>query len=178
MLGEPDSLVFGSIIDGVFEGKIITDRDAYYVENAKHYFPNRTHLDHGFHSVIYNENNVDDPYAHRRDGKSNEFIYFLNEITTHGTLTANKTKKKRSNIHFISLMLPNFISRYLNKSIRDSIQDHSETSIINSYIVSRSWCLVAISIYLMGDDYFFCFCIFPTDYYVSTKRFKFRTKSS
>ncbi|XP_037032344.1 disintegrin and metalloproteinase domain-containing protein 10 isoform X2 [Bradysia coprophila] len=68
VLGEPDSLVFGSIHDGVFEGKIITDRDAYYVENAKHYFPNRTHLDHGFHSVIYNENHVEDAYAHKREG--------------------------------------------------------------------------------------------------------------
>lgn len=73
VLGEPDSLVFGSIIDGVFEGKIITDRDAYFVENAKHYFPNRTHVDHGFHSVIYNENNVDDPYANRREGKFYKF---------------------------------------------------------------------------------------------------------
>lgn len=77
VLGEPDSLVFGSIIDGVFEGKIITDRDAYYVENAKHYFPNRTHLDHGFHSVIYNENNVDDPHAHRREGELNKTLIFF-----------------------------------------------------------------------------------------------------
>lgn len=69
MLGEPDSLVFGSIIDGVFEGKIVTDRDSYYVEKAKHYFPNWTHLDYGFHSVIYNENHVEDPYANRREGK-------------------------------------------------------------------------------------------------------------
>lgn len=70
MLGEPNSHVFGSIINGVFEGKIITDAHAYYVENAKHYFPNRSHLDHGFHSVIYNERDViDDPYAHRRKRK-------------------------------------------------------------------------------------------------------------
>lgn len=70
VLGEPSSHVFGSIIDGIFEGKIITDTHAYYVENAKHYFPNRTHLDHGFHSIIYNERDVvDDPYAHKRKGK-------------------------------------------------------------------------------------------------------------
>lgn len=70
VLGEPSSHVFGSIIDGIFEGKIITDTHAYYVENAKHYFPNRTHLDHGFHSIIYNERDVvDDPYAQRRKGK-------------------------------------------------------------------------------------------------------------
>lgn len=71
VLGEPTSHVFGSIIDGIFEGKIITDTHAYYVENAKHYFPNRTHLDQGFHSIIYNERDViDDPYAHKRKGKN------------------------------------------------------------------------------------------------------------
>lgn len=67
VLGEPNSQVFGSIHNGVFEGKIITENDAYYVEHAKHYFPNGTHHDYGFHSVIYNEKHViDDPYAHKR----------------------------------------------------------------------------------------------------------------
>lgn len=69
VLGEPGSHVFGSIIDGVFTGKIHTERDAYFVEHAKYYFPNGTHRDHGFHSVIYNENHVDDPYAKHRTGK-------------------------------------------------------------------------------------------------------------
>lgn len=78
MIGEPHSHVFGSIIDGVFEGKIITDTHAYYVENAKHYFPNRSHLDHGFHSIIYNERDVvDDPYAHKRDGKDMQIVVFF-----------------------------------------------------------------------------------------------------
>lgn len=39
MIGDRNSYVFGSILDGVFEGKIITERDAYYVEHAKRYFP-------------------------------------------------------------------------------------------------------------------------------------------
>lgn len=76
LLGESKSHVFGSIIDGVFEGKIITNRDSYFVENAKHYFPNETHLDHGFHSIIYNEDHVDDPYSKHRHGKWN-FIMFV-----------------------------------------------------------------------------------------------------
>ncbi|XP_064554342.1 disintegrin and metalloproteinase domain-containing protein 10 isoform X1 [Drosophila montana] len=43
VIGDRNSYVFGSIHNGVFEGKIITERDAYYVEHAKHYFPtNRT----------------------------------------------------------------------------------------------------------------------------------------
>lgn len=67
VLGEPHSHVFGSLHDGVFEGKIITENNAYYVEHAKRYFPNRTHLDYGFHSVIYNERDVvDDPFANKR----------------------------------------------------------------------------------------------------------------
>lgn len=73
VLGDPSSHVFGSLHDGVFEGKIITENDAYYVEHAKRYFPNGTHHDYGFHSVIYNERDVvDDPFAHKREpGHSN-----------------------------------------------------------------------------------------------------------
>nr|XP_029718218.1 disintegrin and metalloproteinase domain-containing protein 10-like [Aedes albopictus] len=81
LLGDPDSHVFGSIIDGVFEGKVISSRDSYFVERAKHYFRNSSHPDthplhHGvdghaepFHSVIYNERHVDDPYRERRKGE-------------------------------------------------------------------------------------------------------------
>ncbi|XP_058452877.1 disintegrin and metalloproteinase domain-containing protein 10 isoform X2 [Malaya genurostris] len=79
VLGDPDSHAFGSIIDGVFEGKLITARDSYYVERAKHYFRNSSHPDthplhhvdghdKPFHSVIYNEKHVDDPYRQRRKG--------------------------------------------------------------------------------------------------------------
>lgn len=39
VMGDRNSYVFGSLLNGVFEGKIITDRDAYYVEHAKRYFP-------------------------------------------------------------------------------------------------------------------------------------------
>lgn len=68
VIGDRNSHVFGSIINGVFEGKIITERDAYYVENAKHYFPNRTYDQDEFHSVIYNEKHVEDPYKDVREG--------------------------------------------------------------------------------------------------------------
>lgn len=68
IIGDHNSHVFGSLIDGIFQGKIETETDAYYIEHAKHYFPNQTHFDHGFHSIIYNENNVDDPYAAKRTG--------------------------------------------------------------------------------------------------------------
>lgn len=63
--------MFGSIVDGVFEGKIITSRDSYYVEKRKHYFPNQTdsNNDLNFHSIIYKEDHVDDPYRHLRKGK-------------------------------------------------------------------------------------------------------------
>lgn len=68
IIDDPDSHVFGSIIDGVFEGKIITRKDSYYVEHAKRYFPNGTFNDEGFHSIIYKEKHVDDPYADKREG--------------------------------------------------------------------------------------------------------------
>lgn len=111
LVDDPMSVVHGSVIDGVFEGKIITDRDTYFVEHAKHYFPEiknssaawrnsgeetedmdrfkysveggdqqpeedkqgQTSKDDvdvklDFHSVIYKDEHVDDPYAHKRKG--------------------------------------------------------------------------------------------------------------
>ncbi|XP_077288969.1 zinc-dependent metalloprotease kuz isoform X2 [Arctopsyche grandis] len=66
LLGDRSSTVFGSLVDGVFEGKIMSRHGSYYVEKAKHYFPH----DHNdtFHSVIYKEQDVSDPYAHVREG--------------------------------------------------------------------------------------------------------------
>lgn len=39
LVDEPHSFVHGSLIAGVFEGKIVAERDTFYVEHAKHYFP-------------------------------------------------------------------------------------------------------------------------------------------
>lgn len=65
---DPSSKVFGSVTDGVFEGKIIAHDGSYYVEHARRYFPpnsTRTRV----HSVIYKDGDVTDPYANRRHGK-------------------------------------------------------------------------------------------------------------
>jgi disintegrin and metalloproteinase domain-containing protein 10 len=70
LIGEHNSYVFGSIIDGVFEGKIVSpNAGSFYVEKAKHYFPNGSHINEGFHSIIYNEKHVDDPYNSLHTGK-------------------------------------------------------------------------------------------------------------
>lgn len=73
LLGEPGSEVFGSIIDGVFEGKIMSPKGNYYVEKVRHYKPHlKEHLnnDSSIHSIIYHEDHVEDPYAHLRQGHS------------------------------------------------------------------------------------------------------------
>lgn len=64
--GEPGSRVFGSILDGVFEGKIISPTGSYYVEKSNKYFPSSANV--SFHSVVYKESDVEDPYAHQRTG--------------------------------------------------------------------------------------------------------------
>lgn len=76
-MGERNSQVFGSIIDGVFEGKIISSKDAFYIENAKHYFPNNSFVDYDFHSIIYNENHVNDPYENVREGECFFFVVLI-----------------------------------------------------------------------------------------------------
>lgn len=65
--GEKGSYVFGAISDGVFEGKLVTPRGKYYVEKAYKYFPDKTNQ--SFHSVIYAENDVEDPYEDVRTGR-------------------------------------------------------------------------------------------------------------
>lgn len=65
--GEAGSYVFGSISDGVFEGKIVSPQGSYYVEKVHHYFPKDSNKT--FHSVIYSEGDIEDPYEHLRTGK-------------------------------------------------------------------------------------------------------------
>ena len=55
---------FGAIRDGVFDGQIVTDEGTYYVERANKYFPDLTN--DTFHSVIYHEKHLKDPFYHSR----------------------------------------------------------------------------------------------------------------
>lgn len=68
LLDEPDSVVFGSLLDGIFEGKIMSPSSgSYYVEKASRYFPAESlTMDNGstvnFHSIVYKETDVESPY--------------------------------------------------------------------------------------------------------------------
>lgn len=86
---DPQSKVFGSVTDGVFEGKIIASDGSFYVEHARRYFPpngTRTRV----HSVIYREGDVSDPYAHRRHGHvggcgiTDEVVQWMERIQNSG----------------------------------------------------------------------------------------------
>ncbi|KAI5637445.1 reprolysin family propeptide domain-containing protein [Phthorimaea operculella] len=86
---DPTSAVFGSVTDGVFEGKIMAKDGSYYVEHARRYFPpngTRTKV----HSVIYREGDVSDPYAHRRHGHvggcgiTDEVVQWMERIQNSG----------------------------------------------------------------------------------------------
>ncbi|CAB3236817.1 unnamed protein product [Arctia plantaginis] len=89
LAGDPQSTVFGSVTDGVFEGKIIGSDGSFYVEHARRYFPpngTRTRV----HSVIYREGDVNDPYAHRRHGHvggcgiTDEVVQWMERIQNSG----------------------------------------------------------------------------------------------
>lgn len=86
---DPQSTVFGSVTDGVFEGKIIANDGSFYVEHARRYLPpnnTRTRV----HSVIYREGDVNDPYAHRRHGHvggcgiTDEVVQWMERIQNSG----------------------------------------------------------------------------------------------
>jgi len=58
---EPQSHVFGSLRDGIFDGQITTARDGvFFVERAHRYFP-RQNLNSSQHSVIYHEKHIQHP---------------------------------------------------------------------------------------------------------------------
>lgn len=75
--GEANSTVFGSLIDGVFEGRILSPKGDYFVEKAHHYFPHHTHPNQTFHSVIYHDDHVIDAYQNNRTGESNQYVKIL-----------------------------------------------------------------------------------------------------
>lgn len=89
MLGDKDSFVHGSISDGVFHGKIITSKDSYFVEKAHHYFPNHT-ADASFHSVIYKDDHVNDPYMSQREvhpngcGLTDDMSHWMDRVQNGG----------------------------------------------------------------------------------------------
>lgn len=89
LAGDPQSTVFGSVTDGVFEGKIVASDGSFYVEHARRYFPpngTRTRV----HSVIYREGDVSDPYSHRRHGHvggcgiTDEVVQWMESIQNSG----------------------------------------------------------------------------------------------
>jgi len=53
-LGEPESHVHGSIIDGVFAGRIETPTDTFYIDKSENYFQQAQ----SFHSVIYSDRDM------------------------------------------------------------------------------------------------------------------------
>ena len=68
LIDEPDSHAFGNLRDGIFDGEIRTQTDGvYYVERAQKYFSDLSN--ETFHSVIYHEDHMKDPYQHSRHGK-------------------------------------------------------------------------------------------------------------
>lgn len=66
--GEPGSAVFGSIHDGMFEGKILSKLGNLYIEKASRYFPQSANV--SFHSIVYRESDVEDPYKKLRTGNN------------------------------------------------------------------------------------------------------------
>lgn len=90
VLGDKESFVHGSITDGIFHGRILTSKESYYVENAKYYFPNKSHAENGFHSVIYKDKHVDDPYREQRVahpngcGLTDEISHWMDDIRNNG----------------------------------------------------------------------------------------------
>ena len=65
---EPTSHVFGSINDGIFEGKIYSKDGIFYIERSSKYQSLEKNTDGTVHSIIYRDDDVVDPYEDQRSG--------------------------------------------------------------------------------------------------------------
>ncbi|KAK4021038.1 hypothetical protein OUZ56_002972 [Daphnia magna] len=107
--GEPKSMVYGSIIDGIFDGKIHSQDGVFYVEKATKYFPDNSttakfHRRNPFHSIIYKEAHVVDPYEQHRTGHvggcgvTDEVAAWMDDIQ-HGATDEEKEDEKTNEIN-------------------------------------------------------------------------------
>lgn len=77
LIDEANSAVFGSITDGIFEGKIISPKKGnFFIEKSRKYTHPHGHLkdDEDYHSVIYKESDVDNPY-HNSSSQYYKYIF-------------------------------------------------------------------------------------------------------
>uniref|UniRef100_UPI0037E70891 disintegrin and metalloproteinase domain-containing protein 10 n=1 Tax=Semicossyphus pulcher TaxID=241346 RepID=UPI0037E70891 len=65
IFGERGTLTHGSVVDGRFEGFIITHQGTYYVEPSERYLKDRNVP---YHSVIYHEADIDYPHKYGSEG--------------------------------------------------------------------------------------------------------------
>ena len=66
---------FGSLHDGVFDGQVETPEGTYYIERAHKYF--RDGSNDSFHSVIYHERHLKDPFRHSKAGELLQILLML-----------------------------------------------------------------------------------------------------
>ncbi|XP_060894746.1 disintegrin and metalloproteinase domain-containing protein 10 [Labrus mixtus] len=65
VFGEKGTLTHGSVVDGRFEGFIVTHQGTYYVEPSERYLKDKNVP---FHSVIYHEDDIDYPHKYGSEG--------------------------------------------------------------------------------------------------------------
>lgn len=134
LVDEPHSAVFGSVTDGVFEGKIVAGEGAFYVEHARRYFP-RNGTKTRVHSVIYKDGDVTDPYAHRRHGHvggcgiTDEVVQWMERIQNSGVdddlMTSPAPASSTTYTYHSSPPHPN--------RLRDDLPRHWESHNYNKY---------------------------------------------
>ncbi|XP_014669132.1 PREDICTED: disintegrin and metalloproteinase domain-containing protein 10-like [Priapulus caudatus] len=84
--GVEGTKVDGSILKGVFDGKIYTPKGNYYIERAQKYLDDPVHP-----SIIYAERDVDDVYRHKREteapgcGLTSQVEEWMHQIQTSAT---------------------------------------------------------------------------------------------
>ena len=68
--GPAGGAAFGSLHDGIFDGQVETRHGTYFIERAHKYFKDDSN--DSFHSVIYHERHLRDPFRHSKAGESSQ----------------------------------------------------------------------------------------------------------
>ncbi|RWS21837.1 disintegrin and metalloproteinase domain-containing protein 10-like protein, partial [Leptotrombidium deliense] len=88
------SKVFGSVLDGVFEGKIETPNGTFYIDRANKYFNDDD--SRGFHSVIYSSDDVDfEPSNDSGSSNIAKIQQWMNRLSTAAVIRKQMNNNKR-----------------------------------------------------------------------------------
>jgi len=114
---DPHSRAYGSISDGVFDGKIYSSDGIFYVERASKY--QLTNTSTGVHSIIYRDDDVLDPYGQHVDGSvrnpKENLKSHLQNVKIYGRIKRRAAESNELGTCSVSVTIDPYMWKYFSK---------------------------------------------------------------